>query len=390
MSKIYLEVNGIKYEGFTEISVNSSLENFCSSFSFATTLKEEISFFGNKTGGFVNDIKLQNKVKIYIDDILILTGYIEALNLDYDASNHSIVYSGRDIGGDMVDSSIIQSTYKQRNFTLLTKMVLSQNGFSDVKVQNKAGLLLLESTEIIKTEKDEKIFEFLDRYAKKLQVIIKINRFGNLEIVREDNAIVKNMLINNRTQDNNILSAKLQLTTKDRYNVVNVYSQANNKTHTSTGISQKGIAKDSSIRSTRRISLSMNTASQSQTLNTLAQWNVNVRRAKGSRYTCKVVDFYSERIESILLFDLGYNQVWQPNTLVDIIDEVAQISGTFLIQGVEFTQSINGSFTTLDIVEKGSFTDTKPNLFTNLGSSFADGLIESADSLTNSLIDLII
>jgi prophage tail gpP-like protein len=390
MSKIYLEVNGIKYEGFTEISVNSSLENFCSSFSFATTLKEEVSFFGNKTGGFVNDIKLQNKVKIYIDDILILTGYIEALNLDYDASNHSIVYSGRDIGGDMVDSSIIQSTYKQRNFTLLTKMVLSQNGFSDVKVQNKAGLLLLESTEIIKTEKDEKIFEFLDRYAKKLQVIIKINRFGNLEIVREDNAIVKNMLINNRTQDNNILSAKLQLTTKDRYNVVNVYSQANNKTHTSTGISQKGMAKDSSIRSTRRISLSMNTASQSQTLNTLAQWNVNVRRAKGSRYTCKVVDFYSERIESILLFDLGYNQVWQPNTLVDIIDEVAQISGTFLIQGVEFTQSINGSFTTLDIVEKGSFTDTKPNLFTNLGSSFADGLIESADSLTNSLIDLII
>lgn len=390
MSKIYLEVNGIKYEGFTEISVNSSLENFCSSFSFATTLKEEVSFFGNKTGGFVNDIKLQNKVKIYIDDILILTGYIEALNLDYDASNHSIVYSGRDIGGDMVDSSIIQSTYKQRNFTLLTKMVLSQNGFSDVKVENKAGLLLLESTEIIKTEKDEKIFEFLDRYAKKLQVIIKINRFGNLEIVREDNTVVKNMLINNRTQDNNILSAKLQLTTKDRYNVVNVYSQANNKTHTSTGISQKGIAKDSSIRSTRRISLSMNTASQSQTLNTLAQWNVNVRRAKGSRYTCKVVDFYSERIESILLFDLGYNQVWQPNTLVDIIDEVAQISGTFLIQGVEFTQSINGSFTTLDIVEKGSFTDTKPNLFTNLGSSFADGLIESADSLTNSLIDLII
>lgn len=390
MSKIYLEVNGIKYEGFTEISVNSSLENFCSSFSFATTLKEEVSFFGNKTGGFVNDIKLQNKVKIYIDDILILTGYIEALNLDYDASNHSIVYSGRDIGGDMVDSSIIQSTYKQRNFTLLTKMVLSQNGFSDVKVENKAGLLLLESTEIIKTEKDEKIFEFLDRYAKKLQVIIKINRFGNLEITREDDTIVKNMLINNRTQDNNILSAKLQLTTKDRYNVVNVYSQANNKTHTSTGISQKGIAKDSSIRSTRRISLSMNTASQSQTLNTLAQWNVNVRRAKGSRYTCKVVDFYSERIESILLFDLGYNQVWQPNTLVDIIDEVAQISGTFLIQGVEFTQSINGSFTTLDIVEKGSFTDTKPNLFTNLGSSFADGLIESADSLTNSLIDLII
>jgi prophage tail gpP-like protein len=389
MSKIYLEVNGIKYEGFTEISINSSLENFCSSFSFATTLKEKLSFFGDKTGKFTNDIKLQNKVRIYIDDIKILTGYIEALDLDYDSQSHNIVYSGRDIGGDMVDSSIIQATYKQRNFAMLSQIVLAKNGFTDVKVINKAGLLFLESTEVIKTEEGEKIFDFLDRYAKKLQVFIKINRDGDLEIAREDDTVVKNMLINNRTKDNNILSAKLQLTTKDRFNLVNVYSQANNKTHTSTGISQKGTAKDSVIRYTRRISLSMNTASQSKTLNALAQWNVNVRRAKGSRYICKVVDFYSERIENILVFELGYNKIWQPNTLVDIVDEVAQIEGTFLIQGVEFTQSTNGSFTTLDIVEKGSFTDTKPNLFTNLGSSFADELIESADSLTNSLIDLI-
>ena len=379
MSKIYLEVNGIKYEGFTEISVNSSLENFCSSFSFATTLKEKLSFLGDKTGKFTNDIKLQNKVKIYIDDIKILTGYIEALDLDYDSKSHNIVYSGRDIGGDMVDSSIIQATYKQRNFAMLAQIVLAKNGFTSVKIVNKAGLLFLEPTEVIATEDGEKVFDFLDRYAKKLQVIIKINRDGDLEIAREDDNVVKNMLINNRTKDNNILSAKLQLTTKDRFNIVNVYSQANNSKHTTTSISQKGTAKDSAIRDTRRISLNMNTASQSKTLAALAQWNVNVRRAKGSRYICKIVDFYSERIENIQIFKLNYNQVWQPNTLVDIVDEVAQIEGTFLIQGVEFSQSVNGSFTTLDIVEKGSFTDSAPNLFTNLGSSFADGLIELAN-----------
>lgn len=387
MSKIYLEVNGIKYEGFTEISVNSSLENFCSSFSFATTLKEKLSIVGSNTGKFANDIKLQNKVKVYIDDIKILTGYIESLDLDYNSQSHNIVYSGRDIGGDMVDSSIIQASYKQRNFAILTQIVLSKNGFTNVKVINKAGLLLLEPTEVIKTEDGEKVFDFLDRYAKKLQVIIKINRDGDLEIVREDDSVVKNMLINNRTKDNNILSAELQLTTKDRFNVINVFSQANNRKHTSTSISQKGTAKDSAIRSTRRISLNMSTASQSKTLSALAQWNVNVRRAKGSRYTCKVVDFYSERIENILVFELGFNKIWQPNTLVDIVDEVAQIEGTFLIQGVQFNQTVNnGSFTTLSIVERGSFTDSATNLFTNLGSSFADQLIESADNLTNRLL----
>jgi len=60
---------------------------------------------------------------------------------------------------------------------------------------------------------------------------------------------------------------------------------------------------------------------------------------------------------------------------------VAQVKGTFLIQGVQFTQSLQGSFTTLDIVEQGSFTDTKPSIFGNIGSSFADGLIESQDSI---------
>ena len=51
-NKIYLEVAGIKYEGFTDIAVNSAMENFCSSFSFSTTVKE------TKLGRVINDIKL--------------------------------------------------------------------------------------------------------------------------------------------------------------------------------------------------------------------------------------------------------------------------------------------------------------------------------------------
>jgi len=104
----------------------------------------------------------------------------------------------------------------------------------------------------------------------------------------------------------------------------------------------------------------METASQSRSLAALAEWNVNLRRAKGSRYTCKVVGFYS-----------GEN-VWQPNKLVNIIDLTAQVQGNFLIQGVEFSQSLQGSFTTLDIVERGAFSLAGVNSF---GNSFADGLI---------------
>lgn len=353
MSKIFLEVQGVKYEGFTDIAVNGAMENFSSSFSFSTTVKE------NSLGIIQNDLKLGQQARVFIDTTLAITGYIESLDISYSSGSHSINVSGRDIGGDLIDSSIRQKSYIQRDFQKLINLVLVDNGYS-IKVINKVGTLTLEPTETIKTEQGDSVFDFLDRYAKKLQVLLKINSNGDLEIIREDDQVVKNFLINDFTQNNNILSASLNLTSVNRFNVIEVYSQDNNKTHTKTGISQKGTATDSKIRTTRRKIITMDTASQSKSLKSLAEWNVNLRRAKGSRYSCKVVGFYSG------------DTIWQSNKLVNIIDYAAQVKGNFLIQGVEFSQSLQGSFTTLDIVERGAFSAEGVNSF---GNSFADGLI---------------
>lgn len=353
-NNIYLEVEGVKYEGFTDIAVKSAMENFCSSFSFSTTVRE------TDLGRIVNDIKLQQKARVFIDDNLLITGYIDRVKRGISASSHSKNASGRDVGGDMIDSSIIQKSYNQRNFEALINLVLKDNGYK-VKVVNKVGILNLEPTEIIKTKFGEKVFTFLDRYAKKLQVLLKMDYQGNLTIIREDSDVVKNMLINNYTSDTNILESELDLTSVDRFYTVEMYSQGNNKTHTKAGITQKGIAFDYDIRPTRRLILTMDTASESKSLKSLAEWNVRVRRAKGSRYTCKTLGFYSSN-----------KTLWEPNKLVDIIDYDAEVMGTFLIQGVEFTQNLQGSYTYLDIVEQGSFSLGKVN---NLGNKFADGLI---------------
>lgn len=355
-NNIYLEVDGVRYEGFTDIAVNSAIENFSSSFSFTTTVKK------TKQGEIINEafIKLGQKAKVFIDKTLLITGFIEEIDKEVSPSSHSKTASGRDVGGDIIDSDIIQKSYNQRNFEKLINLVLKDNGFS-IEVINKVGILNLEATETIKTEQGQSIFDFLDKYAKKLQVLLKIDKDGNLNIIREDNDVVKNMLINNYTADTNILASRLKLSTIDRFNVIEVYSQGNNKTHSKTGISQKGKAVDTQIRSTRRKILTMNTASESKSLKALAEWNIQLRKAKGSRYTCTTLGFYSSN-----------NTLWQPNTLVDIIDYDMEVQGTFLIQGVTFNQNLQGSFTNLDIVEQGSFSINKIN---NRGNNFADDLI---------------
>jgi prophage tail gpP-like protein len=127
-NNIYLEVDGIRYEGFTDIAVNSAMENFSSSFSFTTTVKE------TKFGKLINDIKLGQKARVFIDNILITTGFIEELDKQVSPSSHSKTASGRDIGGDIIDSDIIQKSYNQRNFESLVNLVLKDNGLSLIHI----------------------------------------------------------------------------------------------------------------------------------------------------------------------------------------------------------------------------------------------------------------
>jgi hypothetical protein len=112
----------------------------------------------------------------------------------------------------------------------------------------------------------------------------------------------------------------------------------------------------------------MSTATKALSLNNLAKWSVNVRKAKGSRYNCKVQGFYTQRNQGAL---------WTPNTLVQLTDDRCQVNGQFLIQGVSYSKSLQGTFTELSIVERGAFTVEGAPIAD--GGSFAKNLIRSAD-----------
>ena len=376
MSDILLEVNGLRYQGFTDVSVVKSIENLSGQFTFSTTVKDGfattsengITFASGNLGTLQNDLKVQDEVKIYIDDTLIITGFIEDLTIAYSADSHSITVAGRDKTGDLIDSSIIQKSYSQRNFVKLIEMVLKDNGHTSISVINDVPLLSsLEAGETIKTEKGDSIATFLDRYAKKLQVLLITNEDGDIVITREGADLAIGALLSEmRGVNNNILSANININTSERFRYIEVYSQSGNDDFTANSVNQNAIAIDSIIRDTRRKRVTMATASKTLSLNNLAKWSVNVRKAKGSRYNCRVQDFYTAR-------NKGF--VWLPNTLVQIKDDRCQVEGQFLIQGVSYSKSLQGTFTELSVVEKGAFT-VEGSIFAD-GSSFAKNLIKS-------------
>ena len=117
--------------------------------------------------------------------------------------------------------------------------------------------------------------------------------------------------------NSNILSSSIDVDITGRFQFVEVYSQSNNDTHGENSVNPgAGKEIDSDITTPRRKIIYQNTASQTLSLKDLAKWNVAIRRAKGSRYQCKVQDFFTTRNNGLL---------WNVNTLVSLKDDVCQV-----------------------------------------------------------------
>jgi prophage tail gpP-like protein len=367
----FLEINGIKYTGWQSINVSKSIENLSGQFSFQSSVKDVLA---NGRRFIENPIKAQDEARIFVEDDLLISGTIESLGISFDSSSHSVSVSGRDKTGDLIDSSIIQKTYTVKSFKRLIEIVLKDNGYNDIKVINQVpdikNLTSVSSKAgSLKTEKGDTIFSFIDRYAQKLQVLINTDSDGNLIITREGVEGVGGALISTKgNPNNNILNANIQITTNERFRFIEVFAQEDNNNFGINTVLQKGAAEDEVVRNPRRIRIDYGDTASSNFLRDLAKWNINVKRAKGQRYNCRVQGYFN-----------ADGEIWRPNTLVEVNDDKCQLNGRFLIQGVTYSKSLQGSFTDLSIVNQGAFTlDTETAVRLSNSNDFASDLIRSA------------
>lgn len=370
---VSLEVNGVLYRGITDITINQSLENFAKSFSGSIVSKELIL---ENTRIVENPIKVQDEAVIYIDNNKILTGYIEEVNISYDASSHIINFSGRDKVGLLIDSSIISTNYnKQFSLVNLIRQALNDNGYTNIEViEQVANIGLFEDNETVSAE-EEPIFSFFDRYARKVQALLTTNEEGNIVITRESTDQAIGSLYSERGgRKNNIKSANLTNSILNRFNNIEIIGQSGNDTFGANTVNQIGSATDSQITLNRKLRVVTSVTSKEPILNDAARWEVNVRRARGSVYSCVLAQFGFYQ-------DKELTTLWKPNQLVNIKDDKCNLDGTYLIMGVTFNKSNDGTTTTLNITSQGAFSnnplDEVPDKTTDLTAALEDQQIEN-------------
>lgn len=378
MNDFFIEINNQKFKGFKTVSVTKSLENFVDTFNITISTKEKIV---NNQRVPQNLIKVQDTIRILIDNNLILTGFVDQLSISYDANNHETTIAGRSKTSDLVDSNMRQISYNLRDFKQLVETVLSDNGYTDIDVLSDTTIKALEdntgSSDFgFAEDKNTKvanqtIFEFLDLYAQKVQILLRTDEEGNILLTREETEnTIGNLISTKNNSNNNIKSASINIDNTNRFRFNELQSQGDNKSYWKSTTNQTSSSDDTLVRSPRRKIVIAKSSSLTDELNDLAKWEVNLRRAKSINYSCTVQGYYNDKKSTSL---------WQVNKLVKVLDDKCLLDGQFLIKDITFNKSEGGgSTTTLNIINRGAFTLDPDIIVDELNSNdFASQLVNT-------------
>lgn len=339
-----IKLNGALYSNFINARVTRSIDVLTSSFSFASSADAHNLF----------PIKAGDNIEILADNILVMTGYVEGLLVNYSSSEHSIEVSGRGVLADLVDSSVKNKKEFIGGVSLqsIASSILTDLGLTNVTVVNEAGTINnFESAEITSADVGQSAFEFLESFARKRQVFLNENAYGNLVLSRGTEsarapADIQNYVVSNR---NNIKNASLNIDYRNRYNQYLVRSQLN-PTFQDLGVQpslisdQSGSATDTSIRSTRFLELNSEESQDSGSALERAVWEANIRRARSFNYTASI---YGHTHNGVL---------WSPNTLIKVVDQFCDIYADLLVRSVDLVYSLyEGSTTTLACAPKDAY-----------------------------------
>lgn len=344
---IILEAEGKKYSNWTNVRIERSLDAISGAFEFEAVADEVQSF----------PILRGTAVRAYINNTVVMTGYVDTIQVSYSANEHRINIKGRDKTADIVDSHIDEKMEFKSEITLETviRRVLDNLGMTDVKVINKVeGLAPFKKEELVSGKIGEKAFEFIDKYACKRQVVLTTDGFGNIVISRASDNLLKITLRNEVDAPfNTIKSAQVEYDDTERYHTYKMVTQANHSAEPDMTDDPKkstnrvGTYTDDKMRASRTYVAVAEGNGKEKSVEERAKWEANIRIAKSAKYSCIHVGHspYSHDGEP-----------YQPNSLVTVEDQFADVSDNLLIVKTVHTLSpSDGSLTELHLLTKEAF-----------------------------------
>ncbi|MBA5235292.1 phage tail protein [Pectobacterium aroidearum] len=329
---VVLNVDGKIWSGWTEMTVNRSLDSIAGEFDLTITARW--------SAAAPRSIKPGMACYVAIGSDRVMTGYIDDFIPSYDAENVSLRVMGRDKTGDLVDSSVVDKSgqWKSQRLEQLASTICKPYGIEVINETDTGDVF-----GGITLEQGETGFELLDRLAKQRGVLMTSDAWGRLVITRASTTRAGVSLV----LGDNILAARGRFSWQGRASQYIVKGSASAGGATWDDQPAKVVGGRQIIVADAEI-----TRYRPKILVNEDNLTVGGASARGEWY--KATALGEANTTEITVAGWRENgatgTLWQTNRLIAIKDTIQQLDVTWLIKTVSFMESDSGRQTVLTLV----------------------------------------
>lgn len=364
---INIQINGEPYTDFEDATVNKSLASASGSFQF-TASSDPVANLRKGTQSRLYPVRKGDSCKITVDGRPVLTGFVETMRVDYDTQSHNVVFGGRDVTADIIDSTLPKALTLTEQLPLgierIAREAMRNCGIPDerINIAVLASVDPFEQTETVKGAFGQNCWEVIEHYARKRQLLVYTLGDGVLyfDQAAPDVDSMPGVAALNQIggQFNNIKRCSMNQDDSRRFNRYVCGAQGStttlstaggtqdNKAETHQGVTPEAI--DDEIREGRVYAFQNESSSGIGTAEKRALWEGNIRKSNGFEYRPTFAG-HSALIN-------GVKVPWVLNALVRVADDFADVAGSFIIRDIEWSVSkAKGSETAVTLIDPNSY-----------------------------------
>lgn len=310
---VTLSLDSQDWYGWQEIKIQSAITQVSSEF----TLKLTDKWSDTQSPRPINK---GAACSVSIDDVTVVTGYIDDVNTSYDAQSHSIEVAGRDVTGDIVDCSAPSFQWSGRSLLKGAQVLCKPFGVTVV-----ATVDVTKAFERMKSDEGETVFEVLEQAARVRGVLLMADGLGGLIMGRAGDR-----RLSGRFEIGvNIKQGSGRQSMRDRFSQYTVKGQVSDP-FSDGDSSVSATVKDNAVKRHRPKVILAEDGLDLAGCKTRAIWHRNIAAAKGNEVNYVVNAWHLD------------DQLIQPNYLVHVIDPFLNVSGDMLIVSRTFILDSEG------------------------------------------------
>lgn len=347
MPDLVLRLDGFDVEGWSAISVTRSLD------ALADTFDLQLTTAVSSSPPPVEVTEGQACQILYGDEVL-LSGYIDTMDLSYNATSTSLTVSGRSKAGDLVDCTAVKpgsktgGSWKDTNFLAIANSICEPFG---IAVYCDLGDPL-ES--YFKLTEGESCFDALERLGKDYGLRICSSPDGDIQYTRAGIETLANVVIESGI---NVVSGGLSKSCNERFSdyifkgQLSANDDNNGEVNTSHLVQDDGLGRyrplliesDEQVRNSKG---QFAKGKNKSPLQLRAEWERNTRAGRSRQLT---YDICNPDDLSLSWEMPGHGGLWRPNVIVTVLDDFLGLDGQYLVTSVALVRDNSGTRTSLSL-----------------------------------------